>query len=301
MPLSPLDVAAHAALGLAWSENGQSVLSGALLDLYERLDRTFVGLSAGCGAERIRFPTFIPARELHKLDYFRSFPHLVTFPVALDQDDEQNLKTFTDGEPIDDAGCLHLTRTAPLKEVLTPAACYHVYVHMQGKDLAQPLYVTTVNTCFRREKRYAPLERQWAFSMREIVCVGSENEVTGFLDRYRKRVSELLAVIGLPIEWMHATDPFFNPRKNPRYIAQKLDPVKHEMVFRDSLAIGSVNFHRSYFGDAFAITRGGEVAYSGCVAFGIERWILEDLLTFGKDPARWPTPAAAAGTGGESA
>lgn len=289
MPLPPFDVAAHAGLGLAWNENGQSVLSGALLELYERLDRTFVGMAAECSAERIRFPTFIPSRELAKLDYFRSFPHLVTFPVALDQDDESNLKAFADGEPMDPSGALNFTRLAPTRDVLTPAACYHIYVRLQGQDLDGPRFVTTVNTCFRREKRYAPLERQWAFSMREIVCVGAQEEVLGFLERYRARVTRHLAAIGLPVEWVHATDPFFNPKKNPKFIAQRLEPVKHEMVFQGSLAIGSVNFHRNYMGDSFEIKRCGETAYSGCVAFGLERWILAYLHTFGADPAQWPT------------
>jgi seryl-tRNA synthetase len=294
VPLAPLDVGSVAHLGLAWVENGQSVLHGPLLDLYQALERAYLGWAAECAARPVQFPTFIQAKELHKLDYFRSFPHLVTFPVALDQDDASNLERFVAGEPLDGDGCLSLTRMAPAKDVLTPAACYHIYILHQGSDLAAPLYVTTRNTCFRREKYYSPLQRQWAFSMREIVCVGSQEEVLAFLERYRARVAGFFERIGLPIAWSHATDPFFNPRTNPKYIAQKLDPVKHEMVFRDDLAIGSVNFHRNYFGDAFGITRGGSEAYSGCVAFGIERWLYALLAHFGADPKGWPDVQAAA-------
>ena len=60
------------------------------------------------------------------------------------------------------------------------------------------------------------------------------------------------------------------------------------MVFADHLAIGSVNFHRNYFGEAFGITRDGQEAYSGCVAFGVERWLYAWLAHFGTDEAGWP-------------
>jgi hypothetical protein len=69
---------------------------------------------------------------------------------------------------------------------------------------------------------------------------------------------------------------------------QKLDPVKTEMVFENRLAIGSVNFHRNYFGEAFDIQCGGEAAFSGCVAFGVERWIAAWLSTFGPQSGDWP-------------
>ena len=239
------------------------------------------------GAPEYRFPTFIPARELAKLDYFRSFPQLVTFPVVLDSADD-NLRRFTEGTPLNDRGELQMTETAPIRDALTPAACYHFYVQFRGETLDRPRYVTTRATCFRREEYYAPLQRQWSFSMRELVCLGTADEVKAFLDETQDRVNRFFERIHLPIDWQNATDPFFNPARNPKYLTQKLDPVKTEMVFQDHLAIGSVNFHRNYFGEAFEIQRKGEEAYSGCVAFGLERWLYAWLAQFGVDEAGWP-------------
>jgi len=273
--------------GLRWLENGQSSLSGPLLDLERRLERLFLSWAAAESAAEHRFPTFLPARELEKLDYFRSFAHLVTFPVALDPE-QANLERFARGEPISREGEIRLTQAAPIRDVLTPAACYHFYVAFQGESLAAPRHVTTRATCFRREANYAPLERQWSFSMREIVCIGTSEEVKNFLARREAAVEALWRRIDLAVEWKHATDPFFDPSRNPKYLAQKLDPVKREMVFQDRLAIGSSNFHRNYFGEAFRIRRGGEDAFSGCIAFGIERWILAIVTRFGSDPAAWP-------------
>ena len=273
--------------GLRWMENGQCSLSGDLLELERRFESVFLGWAAGENAAEHRFPTFIAARELGKLDYFRSFAHLVTFPVALDAD-PANLETFVRGEPLSEEGEIRLTRAAPIRDVLTPAACYHFYVAFQGETLLEARHVTTRATCFRREAFYRPLERQWSFSMREIVCIGTMDEVKAFLARREAAAEAFWKRIGLPVEWQTATDPFFNPSKNPKYLAQKLDPVKREMVFDGRLAIGSSNFHRNYFGEAFGIRREGAEAFSGCIAFGIERWIHAILHRYGPDPRAWP-------------
>jgi len=273
--------------GLRWNENGQSSLSGDLLELERRLERMFLRWAAREGADEHRFPTFLPARELQKLDYFRSFPHLVTFPVVLDAD-RANLESFVKGEPIGADGGIRLTRAAPIRDVLTPAACYHFYVTFQGETLGAPRFVTTRATCFRREAFYEPLERQWSFAMREIVCLGTAEEVQRFLARREADVEAAWRRLDLPVTWQAATDPFFNPSKNPKYLAQKLDPVKREMVFQEKLAIGSSNFHRNYFGEAFGIARAGAEAFSGCIAFGVERWILAIVTRFGADPKGWP-------------
>ena len=275
--------------GYKWFENGQSAFSGKALRLFRRLDLLFLSWAEEFQAGQYQFPTFIAASELAKLDYFASFPQLVTLPVTLQPSDE-NLERFAKGKTLDGRGNVNLTKLAPVRDVLTPAACYHFYIDMQGSSLKESRHVTTRATCFRKESCYLPLQRQWTFSMREIVCIGSADEVTSFLKDARQRVTRFFEDTGLPIKWLGATDPFFKPSQNPKYLMQKLDPVKTEMVFADSLAIGSVNFHRNYFGETFQILRNAEDAYSGCVAFGLERWMYACLSHFGLDEASWPLP-----------
>ena len=271
--------------GIYWKENGQTALAGMPLAILRKLDRLFVRWADEYGAAEYRFPVFIEARELHKLDYFSSFPHLATFPVTLDSSPE-HLKEFSREAGIDDAGVVRLGKCSPVREVLTPAACYHFYVLFQGASLESSLYLTTVATCFRREAYYRPLERQWNFTMREIVCIGTAEEVKEFLASHRARLERFFSKIDLPIAWQNATDPFFDPSRNPKFIAQKLDPVKTEIVFGGELAIGSINFHRNFFGETFGIRREGEAAFSGCVAFGVERWLFALLSRFGPDNLR---------------
>jgi seryl-tRNA synthetase len=282
-----IDPASLASLGLRWQPSGQSVLSGRLLELADPIDQSFVALARTWSAVEHRFPTFVSAAELQKLDYFRSFPHLVTFPVCLDAA-EENLERFGK-DPVTDDGAVRLTATRAVRDVLTPAACYHIYIHEQNQSFDRARYYTTKNTCFRREQYYEALRRQWGFTMREIVCVGSLDEVKAFLGACREQVEGLLEAVGLPVEWTVATDPFFQPSKNAKYIAQRVNPTKTEAVFRGDLAIASVNLHQDHFGHTFGITRGGTPSFSGCVAFGLERWLHAVVAQHGVDAARWPS------------
>ena len=57
------------------------------------------------------------------------------------------------------------------------------------------------------------------------------------------------------------------------------------------VAIASFNSHGDFFGRRMNIRLpGGEVAHSGCVAFGLERWAYAFFCQNGLDAARWPAP-----------
>lgn len=283
-------------IGLRWDPSGQAGLTGPLLALADDCDVAFRHLAGHWCATEERYPAALPARTV--ADYLRSFPHQATFPVALDPDDE-NLGEFADGPVVAANGEVALTGTAPVTAVLTPAACYHVYSGHQGEQLPAARYLTTRNTCFRREPRYEPLRRQWSFSMREIVCLGTPAEAASFLDHARAAVDQFAALLDLPLDWSPATDPFFRPRSSPGYLLQRIQPTKHEATYGRSLALGSANLHHDHFGAAFDITRNGAPATSACIAFGIERWLFALTHRHGPDPAGWPdVPAAATGVVG---
>lgn len=254
---------------------GASALGPDLTALLRRLDDLFLQWAAEVGAEEWSFPPLLPARAMARIDYFASFPHLVTLPAALAPSDE-NLARFADTNTTpaitDRDGALALGALAPVREILAPAACYPLYLHLEGARLERPRYFTLRSVCFRREAEYAALERQWSFSMREIVCVGDAETVHAFLDRFQSRLASIFARLGWPIAWQPATDPFFRSERSPKHLLQSVDPVKHELVADRRLAIGSSNLHHSYFGEAFDIRCGGEPAHTGCVAFGLDRW-----------------------------
>ncbi|HET9234111.1 MAG TPA: hypothetical protein VFP10_08245, partial [Candidatus Eisenbacteria bacterium] len=120
--------------GLSLYPNGQTALSGPLLELDRRLDALFLAWAREESATEHVFPTLLPASVLGRLDYFRSFPHLITFAAAL-EDDPDNLRAFSAGEPVNASGTVQITQLTPVRDVLTPAACYHVYPHFEGRAL----------------------------------------------------------------------------------------------------------------------------------------------------------------------
>ncbi len=272
--------------GHHWYANGQSALSGPALQLFNALDRLFVSWSKRWQADEYQFPPFLPVSELDKLDYFASFPHLATFPVTLEQDAD-NLRKFS-AQPLAPSGEIQLTECCNVADVLTPAACYHFYVLLQQREIERTMYLTTRTTCHRREEYYAPLQRQWSFPMREIVCIGSETDVQEYLTSAKAMIDAFTREIRFPITWEKANDPFFDPEKNTKFVAQKLLPLKTELVFGDELAIASINYHQTYFGDTFDIKLEGSSVHSGCVAFGVERWIHAITTHFGPSESDWP-------------
>jgi hypothetical protein len=278
--------------GVTADARGTVALTGPALRWLQRLDAVIVRAAASWGAEEHSFPPIIDVGHLARVDYFRSFPHLMTVPATL-PDDEAALDRFTASRPGAD-GTVSLTEHAAVEQALLPAACYPVYATLEGARLDAPALVTTRATCFRRERRFVPLRRQWAFTMREVVCVGSEEEVTSLLQRGRRLVTDLCASLDVAQEWVVATDPFFRPAQQGRYLYQRLNPVKHEAVV-DDLAIASVNRHHEHFGDAFEICRDALSAQSGCLAFGLERWLAVVAHRWGADPCLWPDPAVGSG------
>jgi hypothetical protein len=82
--------------------------------------------------------------------------------------------------------------------------------------------------------------------------------------------------MGIAADLVPATDPFFET-DGARAKMQKLFPVKHELVSERGVALASANFHRNFFGERcdIRLADSGEEAYTGCLGFGIERWLSE--------------------------
>jgi seryl-tRNA synthetase len=266
---------------------GQTALHGERLHAYHKIDAAFQAFAKRLNAMEYHFPSFIGAADLRKMDYLHSFPQHATFPQVL-QGSDDNIQRFRNSDLINDRDEIQLTAMAAPKAILTPAACYHFYINFQNHNFSKTQIFTTRNTCYRHETEYVALERQWSFTMREIVCIGEEYEVQQFVHDMKEWLSRLFARLEMPIDWQTAQDPFFNPGNNPKHLLQKLHPNKHEMVFDNRLALGSANYHRSYFGEIFNIHHNNNVAHSACIAFGVERWLAAFNNSFGENPSTWP-------------
>lgn len=273
--------------GLHWNPEGMVGLSGDLARLLEAVDRALLGMADALGAEPRHYAPLLAAGDMKRMAGESSFPHLVTLPIALDTD-PRDLEAFRG--PTDDSGTgpWVVGRTAPVRTVLAPAACYALYPSLEGAELGpEPRNVTVCATCFRQQTHYQPLRRQWAFHLREIVHFGSEASAAAFTTAARGAASALARSLGLDTAWVPAGDPFFDVG-DARKVAASHAPTKDELVLDGRLALGSVNRHFAFFGDVFSIRFRGEAAHSACAAFGLERWLYAILARYGPDPAGWP-------------
>lgn len=257
--------------------DGCAVLGPKATALREELDRAFAAWGVATGASAASFPALLSVEDLSRVDYFANFPHLALLATGLER---TALARGVEG------GSVPTASLAPSGHVLPSAACYGVYFHLRGARLAEPVRITTGANCFRREEKLDGLRRLLGFTMREIVCVGPRESVLDHLADHKQRLVDFAAELGLPLVVRAASDPFFDP-DGTRAVMAKLFPVKEEFVFGGSLAIASVNFHRDFFGRRCDIRlEDGSFAFSGCVAFGLERWIASLWEHFGHDVRR---------------
>lgn len=262
------------------TDNGLSVLDGARLDLLRAIDTVFRRFAAEWDAPEFRYPYLLRCQDLDRFDYYDNFPHLGLAATRLDP------RLLADelagaSRPVER---IPAATMEPSVFALPSAACYAVYLDLAGSTLPTGgILRTTLGTCFRNEERYEGLQRLLGFSMREIVFVGREEGAKHHLDRATEAVLDLCAKLGLEVRMEVATDPFFD-RNGSKAKMQKLFPVKREFVV-GGLAIGSVNYHRNFFGERCDIQVAGESAQTSCLAFGLERWVHTLTERFGGAPA----------------
>ena len=263
-------------------------LSGEAARLMHVLEQTIATLCIAESLDEWRVPPAIAFPTLARADYFASFPQWLTLASHLSDDEDALRRVAELNEPSGSAV------TAP-KAALNPAVCYHVYSAFAGQVIDGPRVITAQSTCWRHEgTRHIALERQWAFTMREIVFVGSADDARLFLERASSRVIALARGLGLDPTVAVATDPFFAPTARGKQILQQIEELKREMLLPlgtvARVAASSFNLHGAFFGQAFDIRLpSGIAATTACVAFGLERWLLAFLVRHGLDAAAWPS------------
>jgi seryl-tRNA synthetase len=266
-------------------------LGGPALQLLQRLEQRVAGLARAAADEEWRVPPALSFASLARAQYFASFPQWLTVASHLSPDPAALERVAAAGDPE-----LELKQAvAPPEAALAPAVCYHAYARLSGRKVEAERRITLQSTCWRHEgERLRPLERGWAFTMREVVCVGSPDAVARFLEQALTWVTRLALELGLAVRLEEASDPFFAPTARGRALLQRVKSLKREVLVplgdgERSLAVASLNDHELHFGEAFDLQLpGGEPASSACVAFGLERLLLSVLMQHGLDAAAWP-------------
>lgn len=285
--------------GVRFLGMGQVALSGAPLAALDYFDRVFTELGERFGARPLRVPTLIPVETLAKCDYLKSFPHIVNFVGHLPEDPaliEDFQRRHHDRATLDDAATQQLQTP---ETALSPAVCYHTY-SMHAGDRLKPggVIYGVAGKCFRYEAgNMKDMRRLWDFSMREVVFLGTRDEVLAHRERGVALMSEFLDAHGIAAEIRTASDPFFVAPDDSlaKTYFQLSSDTKYEVAAYlpdgSQLAVGSLNYHSDFFGKVFDCLAGdGGPMHSVCIGFGLERWVHALLAQHGADPAHWPEP-----------
>lgn len=243
------------------------------------------------GTEVLRFPPVMSRRQLEKSGYLKSFPHFLGCVCCLRGSEAEIADAV---EPsVADQEWTNALSAADL--VLTPAACYPVYplVAGRGEIPAAGLKFDVAGDCFRREPS-RDLDRLQSFRMREYVCVGTPKQVDDFRRCWIRRAVDLAGQLGLTCRIERASDPFFGRGGKLMAMSQIEQSLKFELLVPmrgpdQATACMSFNNHRDHFGVAWNLrdTR-GQVAHTGCVAFGMDRLALALFAAHGVELAGWP-------------
>lgn len=242
--------------------------------------------------EILRFPPVMSRNDLQRHGYLQSFPNLIACACCLHGNEDQIRQA---AQRIDGGWA---QAVEPTELVLSPAACYPVYpiAASRGPVPACGLSFDVAAECFRREPS-SDLSRLQSFRMREYVRVGSKAQVDEFRREWLQKGAEIAGKLVLPYKIDQASDPFFGRTGQIMAASQIQMALKFELVIPRSgtysaMACMSFNNHLDHFGAIWDIKgQDSTPAYTGCVAFGMDRLALALFWHHGSDLKQWPREA----------
>jgi seryl-tRNA synthetase len=263
-----------------------SAYEGVVLGLQQLVTRSGVDQNAVA----IHFPPVMARHVFERTDYLRSFPDLTGSVHTFVGDDRQHAALLA----LLDAGEDWSRALEPSEMVLRPAACHPLYPMCAGQLPDGGRRFEVHGWCFRHEPSLDPARMQ-AFRMHEYVYVGDPGPATSHRDLWVERGSQMLSDLGLEVQVVVASDPFFGRAGKMLASSQREQELKLEIVTpitseNRPTAVMSANCHEDHFGVAFGIySAKGAVAHSSCIGFGLDRIALALLRTHGVETGRWPS------------
>ena len=248
-------------------------------------------------AEVFRFPPVMSRKMIETSGYLKSFPNLLGCISCLQGSEgeiRQTVNRFVEGDPwTDDLTAADL--------VLTPASCYPLYpiAAARGPVPADGLLFDVACDCFRREPS-KDIDRLQSFRMREFVCIGSPEQIQAFREDWIERAKGIADRLGLGYKVDLANDPFFGRGGQLMAVSQLQQSLKFELLIpviseEKPTACMSFNYHQDHFGETWGLhLPNGDLAHTGCVAFGMDRLAVAMFATHGADVSAWPETVRAA-------
>ncbi len=268
--------------------------------MYEQIIEKLAGLISSQrdqSAEILRFPPVMSRAQVEKMGYLKSFPNLLGCVCALHGSEAE----ISQAAGRHEAGGEWTTALTPSDLVLSPAACYPVYPMAAARGaVPQEGYIFDIAADVFRHEPSTNIDRFQSFRMREYVCIGTPDHVLDFRENWMKKATALADSLGLSYTLEQASDPFFGRVGQMKAVAQLQAALKFELLIpvrhgAPATACMSFNAHKDHFGQVWDMKiETGELAHSGCVAFGMDRLAVAMFATHGLDVNQWPQTVRAA-------
>lgn len=268
-------------------EKGIIGLSGSAVKLFDYFDDVFRRFAGELGAVTEKYPVLLPLSTLKDTGYLKTSPQYNIFcsPMIENMDKLEEVGM----------GKNYNNYAGEIANALSPSACFHVYERYRNKVLQEEKTVTLLQSVFRNEGRFNWNEfgRLKDYHVREIVFIGSDGYVEDSKKRLMKMTCDFMRELDMSGEIISASDAFIIPQMQLYKSLQIKNKVKYEARLNYSdekqMAAASFNLHGSTFTYPFNIKVANvDNAVTGCVGYGIERWVLCFLCRFGVDEKNWP-------------
>ena len=270
---------------------GQYALIGPAAELRAFVDARLRAIATELGAESWHLPSIEQTADvIRDTGYLASHGQYVTFGYHLPCHHAELARFVADVKGGRLAWPEAHHRLEPSGFILEPFVCHNVYRALKGSRVDGGRAITALGTCYRHESfRFLPLLRQWEFSMREVVLVGSSGFVAQAREQLIEATQSLAHELDLDARLEIATDPFFVSEAASARTYQTMRSTKLELSLgiddTTRTAAASFNLHGNHFTQPMDITNpdGGAVE-TACIAFGVERWMAAIVARWGGLP-----------------
>jgi seryl-tRNA synthetase len=280
---------------------GLFVFRGDFLRVRTALDVKIRTVAAKHDAVELACPALWPISVLQSIDYFHDFPQLPLLVSGVERSFEARdlfAERFRKGTERNVIACTAENGVGPAHNVLAPTVCDCCYWLLRGQRNVSDQIFTMHGHVFRNESSSEDrLDRLTAYTMREIVMVGSPAFVLSHRDALIDDMSVLISSLDLACDIKAADDPFFCNDSLKKNIIQSLNKLKYEvevpLFAGERTAVASINLHNEFFSRNYDYEHGGSYLYSACVGFGYERLAYAMFCRHGADITDWPVPILA--------
>ena len=237
-------------------------------EVLNKVDSYFRQAALRLGGREYHIPAMIKSDALERCGYFKTAPQHLTLASYFDQEYlHQNSK---------EVGGIPDFQMKKSDIYLTPAACLHIYPMLENEILDNKIITTRARVYRYENDNFNGSTRLWDFTVREIVFIGTRKFVSQKLIYMENLALSFAHSLGIYPEICSANDHFIPNRENRiKMKFQKSNSLKKELVLKgkfENVSLCSFNFHETHFSKAFSFDNGGEIV-SGCVGFGLERWV----------------------------